>query len=324
MNNNVLILAAGRRVELVQAFQSAMQKNPPLNGQVFAADLDPKLSAACHIADNSFALPRADDASFISELHKLCLKQNIGLVIPTIDHELLPLAKNQQLFSETNINVIISSEELVRACRDKRKTAILFNQIGIEHPKIYQRENIKFPCFCKPYDGSSSIGAFPIYSREMLTEDIIENEKNIFLELIDKSYSEYTVDCYYNKEGKLCCLVPRERIEVRAGEVSKGITRKNFAYEQLAISLSKLEGARGCVTVQVFVNPEKKSIKALEINPRFGGGYPLALAAGANYPEWLIKEYLLGDTIMNFHDQWKDNLLMLRYDAKVIVDENCS
>ena len=113
-------------------------------------------------------------------------------------------------------------------------------------------------------------------------------------------------------------MVPRERIEVRAGEVSKGVTRKYEVYNYLLPACKRLEGGRGCLTIQVFADLDRNSFYGLEINPRFGGGYPLSYSAGANYPRWLISEYLLGDEI-EFYDQWESDLLMLRYDAKTLV-----
>jgi carbamoyl-phosphate synthase large subunit len=77
-------------------------------------------------------------------------------------------------------------------------------------------------------------------------------------------------------------------------------------------------GARGCLTIQVFFHKTNETILGIEINPRFGGGYPLSYLAGANYSEWIIKEYLLKQEIPEFND-WQDNLLMLRYDAEVLV-----
>lgn len=314
---NILILSAGRRVELVESFKTALKQYIP-NAQVFTADISPELSAACHSSDAYFKVPRVTSSDYIDKLIDVCKNNHIGLVIPTIDTELQVLADNQKSFKNESINLIISNPELISACRDKRKTVSVYKALDIDQPKIFDRKNIQFPCFCKPYDGSSGIGAYPIHTPEMLTKELLDNEKNMFMELVGSEYSEYTVDVYYDKQGELRCLVPRQRIEVRGGEVSKGMTRKNFVYDYLLPRLNKLTNGRGCVTVQVFANSSNKSIKALEINPRFGGGFPLSQAAGADYTDWLIREYLLNESI-DFYDSWEDNLLMLRYDAKVLV-----
>jgi carbamoyl-phosphate synthase large subunit len=105
---------------------------------------------------------------------------------------------------------------------------------------------------------------------------------------------------------------------VRGGEVNKGITVKNHVFDFLKEKLKHIEGAVGCLTMQLFYNSETQVIKALEINPRFGGGYPLSYLAGANYPENIIREYLLGESIEVF-DNWENNLLMLRYDDEILV-----
>ena len=319
-NHNVLVLSAGRRVELVQIFREARDRRIP-HAKVFATDFRPSLSPACQIADRAFEAPKVTAQEYINYLLDLCGQQSIGMLIPTIDTELKVLALNRKRFEDRGVQIVISTPELVAACRDKRKTADIFDRLQISQPAIYPRGDIQFPCFCKPYDGSCSVGALPLTSPAMLTPELLANEKNMFMELIGKDYSEYTIDAYYDRSSRLCCLVPRERIEVRGGEISKGATRKNFVYDYLDARLPLLEGARGCITVQVFANPITESIKALEINPRFGGGYPLAEAAGANYPDWLIREYLLNESVPCF-DEWEPNLLMLRYDAKVIVHEN--
>ena len=113
-------------------------------------------------------------------------------------------------------------------------------------------------------------------------------------------------------------VVPRHRLEVRDGEINKGVTRKHHVYDYLVEKLAKIKGARGCLTVQLFAHPSEKRYAALEINPRFGGGFPLSFAAGANYPGWLIDEYLLQKEIAHF-DGWTSDLMMLRYDAHVLV-----
>lgn len=319
MKSNLLISSAGRRVELVQAFKSSLDCLLP-NAKLFCTDMNPELSPACHIADEYFKAPRVTDIGYLDYLLALCLDHNIGLVIPTIDTELQILAQGREKFAENGIHVVISDEKLISLCRDKRKTAELFEQLEIDQPAILDLNNLTFPCFCKPYDGSCSIGAIALLEPNDLTDELLNNPKNMFMELIPKSYCEYTIDAYYSG-NTLKCLVPRKRLEVRSGEVSKGITRKNFVYDYLMDKVGVLEGARGCITFQFFVNEETKSIKGLEINPRFGGGYPLSNDAGARFTEWLVSEYLLGGKI-GFFDSWKSNLMMLRYDAKVLIHED--
>ena len=318
--NNVLLLSAGRRVELVEAFKIEIAARK-LGGRVCATDLQPHLSAACQIADRAFKAPRGTDPSYIDFLLETCLAEGIRLVVPTIDTELLLLASSRTRFAEAGVHLIISDESLVALCRDKRKTSDLFTQLGIDIPRIYERSAITFPCFAKPYDGSCSVGAALLPRSDALTPAMFDDEKMMFMEYIDPTHIEFTVDVYYDRMGQLKCAVPRQRIEVRGGEVSKGATRRHFVYEYLLPRLAKLRGARGCITVQVFANETIGRFAALEINPRFGGGYPLSYSAGANYPGWLIDEYLLGREI-KFFDKWENNLLMLRYDAKVLVREN--
>lgn len=317
VNKNVLVLSAGRRVELVEAFIKACKIYSP-ESKVFTTDSNPEVAPACQVSDEYFEAPRVTSPEYTEFLKSLCQEENIGLIVPTIDTELLILSNKLEEFKAINTNLIISDEKLIKLCRDKRKTAALFDSLNISNPKIYKFPDLKYPCFCKPFDGSCSIGALIIESAENLTSDIVSNSKNMFMELVGKDHCEVTVDAYYNKSGNLKCLVPRERVEVRAGEVSKGVSRKGFVYEYLLERLTKLAGARGCLTIQVFYNKETKSVKGLEVNPRFGGGFPLSNDIGAKYPEWLIREYFF-DEELNFFDDWEEDVIMLRYDAKVLV-----
>ncbi len=300
---------------MVKAFQESLA-GFKVAGKVFATDMRPNLSPACEVAERSFEVPAATDAGYVEFLLALCKAEDVALVIPTIDTELLLLAENSELFCNAGIQVVVSDLPFIEACRDKRQTGDLFIAHGIGYPEIYPKDDLKFPCFCKPYDGSSSIGAKIIDKASEITAADFNNPKNIFMEFVPKSYCEYTVDGYYSQKGELRSLVCRERIEVRSGEVSKGITRKDFVYDYLVHKLSTLPGARGCITFQFFVNKSLSDIKGLEINPRFGGGYPLTHKSGAKYTDYLISEYFLGKDI-SFYDQWESELLMLRYDSGV-------
>jgi len=316
--SNILILSAGRRVELLQEFQQAA-KALGKGIQIFAADMRPGLSSACQIADQAFILPPVSDISYASLLIELCETRQISMVIPTIDPELPYLSDLTGECQARAIDLIISDRNIVDQCGDKRETGKLFDHLGIPTPEIYQTQNaIKYPCFSKPYDGSSSDGAFLIQDESELTTEMLVDPKRMFMELIPQSYREITIDLYYDRRGDLKALIPRERLETRGGEVSKGVTRRDWVYDELVSRLRHIVGAKGCLTLQVFAGREDHHIQAIEINPRFGGGYPLTCAAGANFPKWLIEEYILGQEV-EFCDDWEADLLMLRYDAKTLV-----
>ena len=316
--NNILITSAGQRVSLVKAFQTEL-KTLDKGNKVYTVDLNPILAPACHVSDGYKAVKRVTDSNYITDLLFICKEWDIKLIIPTIDTELLVLAENKELFLKEGIVPIVSSLDFVKACRDKRIINQFFVEKNIEIPQNLDKKNLSFPLFIKPYDGSLSKDTFLIENESQLTDYHFENPKLMFMEYIDHAkHDEYTVDTYYDKSGELKCIVPRKRIFVRSGEVNKGVTHKNEIVEYVKERLSYIEGAIGCLTMQFFFNQDTKRIIGIEINPRFGGGYPLSYLAGANYPKYLIQEYILGKTI-DYTENWENNLLMLRYDDEVLV-----
>lgn len=319
MPHNVLITSAGRRAELVRSFQSELRQLFP-EGKVFAADLNPGLSSACCLADESFQLPPIRSTEYISSLIELCIAQDISLVMPTIDTELLPLAEHRERFEEHGLSVIISDKLLVQACRDKRLTNSLYTQVGLDTPQIIENPSLKdLPLFARPYDGSCSIDTHVVRDQSDLRPELTNNPRMLFTEFLDPSeHEEYTLDLYFDRQEQLKCLVPRLRLETRGGEVSKGRTVRLAEHESLVRAFQRLPGARGCITAQVFRHKHTSRIVAIEINPRVGGGIPLSYQAGANFPRWLFEEYMLNQQVEYF-DDWEPNLTMLRYDAQVFV-----
>ena len=314
---NVLVLSAGRRVSLVRGFMDAVAQ---YNGCVYAADLKPELSSACQVADKNIVLPHCLAPEFIPQLMHVCAEKNIGLVVPTIDTELQVLSTSRSEFENVGTSVIVSDDEVIKLCRDKRKTAAFFERIGLETPELFDKNSIEFPVLVKPYDGSLSSGVVYVNDRNSLTSEILENEKNIYCQYIDpEHHDEFTVDMYFDRDAVLRCVVPRQRLEVRGGEVAKAMAVKNGLVEKLFDCFANIGGFRGCVNIQLFLQKQSSNCWAIEINPRFGGGYPLTRLTGANFEKWLLDEYLGGKRVDSFHD-WQDRLIMLRYDDEVLVD----
>ncbi len=318
---NILITSAGQRVSLVRAFQTELTQYFP-DGNVYTTDMNPRLAPACQVADGAFRVKRVTHPDYIPELLTIALKLRVKLIVPTIDTELQVLADHKSLFLAHGIHLIVSSPDLIHKCRDKRKINRFFQSREIDIPRPIDKNNPTFPLFIKPYDGSLSTDIFLIHGPDELLPYHMENEKLMFMEYIDRErYDEYTVDMYYGRDHQVKCIVPRKRMVVRAGEINKGKTARNHIVPFLRKRLGQIPGAVGCFTTQVFFNELTGHIIGIEINPRFGGGYPLSYHAGANYPGNLIREYLLGEKISYF-EGWEKNLLMLRYDDEILVHES--
>lgn len=318
MKHSILITSAGQRVALVKDFQETLKKFFP-DGKVYTTDMNPKLAPAAYVSDGCFDVPRCTSEDYIESLLTICLGNGIGLIVPTIDTELAILSANKEIFAKQGITVSVSDYDFVMMCRDKRNTGEFFEKHGIRVPKAIDKYHPTFPLFAKPYDGSLSTNLHYIKNAEEMTEEILNDPKLLFMEYIDKNvYKEYTIDMYYGRDHKVKCIVPRERIKIRAGEINKGLTEKEPLTSYLYERLEEIDGCIGCICIQVFLNPATGDVVGIEINPRFGGGYPQTYAAGGNYAEYLIREYFLGEDLQ-YKNDWKDHLLMLRYDDAVYV-----
>ncbi|MFS2642516.1 ATP-grasp domain-containing protein [Bacteroides uniformis] len=315
---NILITSAGKRVALTKAFKETTVRFDS-HAKVFTTDMNPSMAPAAYVSDKCFEVPRVTDKDYPELLLKLCVDNEIGMVVPTIDTELIVLAHVKEMFASKGVHVIISDTSFITICRDKRNTGEFFERHHIRIPASIDKLHPTFPMFAKPYDGSLSTNLHYIKNEAELTPDILNDPKLMFMEYIDKAiYKEYTVDMYYGKDNRLKCLVPRERIEIRAGEINKGTTAKNGLVAFLKERLEHIEGCVGCICLQLFYHAETNDVVGIEINPRFGGGYPLSYAAGGNFPEFLIREYFRNEALA-YADDWKDNLLMLRYDDAIFV-----
>ena len=171
----------------------------------------------------------------------------------------------------------------------------------------------RWPLIVKPIAGSSSVGIRSIRSLDDLGDLAGQADEHIIQELWQGQ--EYTVNVFFDASGALRCAVPHRRIEVRGGEVSKGRTERLPDIERITTQLSAaLPGCRGALCFQAIVTPTGEAA-VFEINARFGGGFPLAHAAGATFSRWLLEES--AGLASSASDNWRPNVTMLRYDAAI-------
>ncbi len=315
----ILISSAGRRVELIRCFR-ADAKSLGLELRVVAVDVDPEMSSACQAADKCYGVAPCGSPEFLSDLLHICEREEVKLLVPTIDPELSILAEQRQKFEALGTRPLVSSPAVVRIARDKFATAEFLRRNGLPAPRtarirelLRHPDALTWPTILKPAHGSASIGICVARNIEEAAEVAKNREDYVAQELLKGR--EFTVNLFFDKNGKLRSAVPHERCEVRAGEVSKGTTRRESRLLDLAWRLgSVLEGAVGVFCFQAMM-PEGGEPIVFEINARFGGGYPVAHQAGATFTKWLLEEVTGLPSSAN--DCWDDGLTMLRYDAAV-------
>ncbi|WP_040950289.1 ATP-grasp domain-containing protein [Gorillibacterium massiliense] len=319
---NILFTSAGRRVSLIKYIKDALVQLSP-EGTIVTADKQ-KTAPAAFVGDVHEILPEAAEAAYIPKLLEICIKHDIKLVIPLIDTELQVLADHRSEFEKISVCVLVSSSETIRICSDKRNTAAFFRKIQVTSTDSLDVQQIlsdpiaSYPYIIKPAFGSGSVGVTSINNAEELAFFLKYIPEPILQKYIKAR--EYTVDVLMDFAGKAYAAVPRLRMETRAGEVSKGMTVKDRRIISEAKKVAEaLPGAIGCITIQCFVT-EAGQIIFNEINPRFGGGVPLTLAAGAKYPESIIQWLLKMPLTWTDTDNWTDGLVMLRYDDSFFID----
>jgi carbamoyl-phosphate synthase large subunit len=317
---NILFTSAGRRVALIRCFRESMHRLG-IPGRVYAGDAKDN-AAALFVADEKATMPQINDPAYVPFLEEFCRDHQIHLVVPLIDPELMPLSGHREKLAESGTKVLVSCEATNAISNNKQNTAAFFREHGIPTPRLWNHEELqdydwRKPLLLKPASGSSSVGVTKITSLEELNFYGPRTQNPIVQTLA--AGLEYTVDVLVGPDGQALCAVPRLRIETRSGEISKGITCKNRAIMEAAKKVAEaLPNACGCLTIQCFHSSDTGDIQFIEINPRFGGGYPLSYAAGADYPGWILASIADIPFPISF-DGWRDGVAMLRYDAAIFL-----
>src|SRR5258706_456469 len=201
----ILLTSAGRRVGLLQAFRRGASALD-VDLELLACDLDPMLSAACHVADEAFAVPPVMDRGYADAILEICRTRTIDLIVPTIDPELLPLANAQAEFLALGAHVATSAPAVIQIARDKLTTAAFLAANGLATPPTAPLAAVRanpagwtWPAIVKPRHGSA--GRLVSTVKGPADLPVEENEPMIVQELL--SGDEWTVNIYVDDAGRL-------------------------------------------------------------------------------------------------------------------------
>lgn len=308
---NLLFTCVGRRKYLIDFFKIELEKlDKGLIIGTDATDLAPALSSC----DIKYKVPSVYEESYIERLIEICLKHDVKAIISLSDLELPILAAAKPLFKDIGVKVLVSEPEVITICSDKWKTYQFTLENNIPSPKTYISLNsvikdlsngsLNFPLIVKPRWGSASFGLFIVDDEEMLNDKFLQcsidiKKSHIAKFALDESCvivqeyiigKEYGIDIFNTIEGDYKGLVSKLKLSMRAGETEKSTSvcsKKFSSYSKIIASKLKHVGNLDCDFLE-----NENGLFLLEMNPRFGGGYPFSHYSGGNLAKATIQSLM--------------------------------
>lgn len=259
---------------------------------------------------------RWSDPKVVQDIVRVCNEEKVDIIIPFVDGAIEVAARCRE--EMPGVFVPVSDFEVSRSMFDKVEAAKVFKDAGIPIPQTYTPLNAEVPAIAKPRKGSASRGIRIYHNLEELMQ--LDPLEDYLVQEFIEDKEEYTVDCYVSQKGEILTVVPRCRLEVMGGEVTRTITCHNSQLDRMSREIIDKFRLRGPVTLQFLHDLKKDRYLLMEVNPRLGGGVVCSIYAGAPFTDYILQEAL--GVEMHPCADWSYNTLMARYMKEVIFYEN--
>lgn len=309
---NILMLGGAKRVSVATKI-ALMAYRMELRANLFSWELSPVLP----IASVAEIVPGArwSDPDILEKLHKVVTEKKIDIIIPFVDGAIGVTAAYIEKYG--NVRAPLGSYDSVNAMFDKCIAACRFEEAGLPIPDTYSADNHRFPMIAKPRCGSASSGILIIHNEEEFNK-IRNSCSDYLLQQYIPDAEEITVDCYRSREGEIIAVVPRIRLEVLAGEVTRTRTIRDNEIDAVCRKALEALDLKGAVTIQFLRDRKDSRLKLMEINPRLGGGVVCSIHAGANFPEFILSDAI--GLKMEPCTNWRENVEIVRYMQEVVFE----
>lgn len=317
---NFLILAAGTRNKVVQYFKRTFEGE----GIVVATDAS-ELGPAIYEADKYYIVPHITDPGYIDVILNICKKEKIDGLLSLIDPELSLLAKNAEQFKAIGTTVIGSSYTLCEMALDKMQMYEWLKSHDYNCARSWMNKEdfykaveigeVTYPVFVKPYRGSASISISKVYDKETVDLLFAHNEDLMIQEFLNGQ--EIGADVYIDLiSGEVVSIFTKKKILMRAGETDKAVSFKDPELFALIEKFVLEAGYRGQIDIDIFDINGRYYIS--EVNPRFGGGYPHAYAAGCDHVQLILQNLkgLINEKNIGSYDE---GIYMMKYNEMKII-----
>jgi carbamoyl-phosphate synthase large subunit len=291
-----------------------------LRGSIVATDIDP-LAPALQDVDRYYMVPKLNDERYLPTITGICGQESIQLIFPLIDPDIPVLAEGRERLEREGARLTSLSAPQATTANDKLLSHELFREVGVPVPKTWRGApdtKFEFPVYVKPRIGSAGKGGRKVDDQASLEHALRQIPEPIVQEYLPGP--EITCDVSCSKDGRVWAVVCRQRIEVRWGEVAKGVTIGNGEIIEGCVKIAEGLKAKGPITVQCLMRDGRPFFS--EVNARFGGGLPLGIAAGVPSPQWYLSEAAGIPVVAPPLGTYKTGLYLTRYDSSYFLDEN--
>ncbi|HEY8103900.1 MAG TPA: ATP-grasp domain-containing protein [Gaiellaceae bacterium] len=300
----VLFTCAGQRVDIVSAFGRA-------GATTIATDLDP-LAPALYHADRHAFVPRVDDPGYIAALAALVEEHDVRLIVPLTDLDQILLARSRNALKPAL--ALVPDAEVCERMADKYLAHRFFEEHGIASPRSWLPDEVsrdaRYPLLVKVRDGFGSRHIYRAHDRAELDFFLGYTTVDSFVQECCEG-EEFSVDVFCDLEGRCLNAIPRTMVQSKGGESIKGMAIKDWELIEHARRVSEEIGVQGPANVQCFREPDG-SLPVTDVNLRFGGGFPVPLAAGSRYPE-LALELARGERPEPMLGEFRAGVVMTRF-----------
>ncbi|MFO8021532.1 MAG: ATP-grasp domain-containing protein [Perlabentimonas sp.] len=305
---NILLTCVGRRSYIVNYFKDAVKSS----GKVIAANSEP-ITAGMIVADKSYVVPGVSSPKYIPKLLEICKDEKIKMVVSLFDVDLLFLSKERDKFIKQGIQLVVSDSWVIEIANDKWKTNNFLKEKSLATPRTFlsmasakralYEDEVNFPLIIKPRWGMGSLSIFKADNERELSFFYNFAQKNIkksYLNILSQEElggsviiqeyidgKEYGLDVFNDLEGNYLKTFVKEKLAMRSGETDIARVIEDPRLTALGSILANHFRHRGNMDVDVLEN-KSGELFVLEMNARFGGGYPFSHLAGANLPLALV------------------------------------
>ena len=308
----VLFTCAGQRVDIVSAFGRA-------GATTVATDIN-RLAPALYHADRHELVPRVDDPAYIPELSRLVVEHDADLIIPLTDLDQFILAQSRQ---ELGTAVLLPPGEVVAQMGDKYVAHETFERLGIPSPPSWLPDrvpaDVAFPLIVKAREGFGSRHIYRAADREELDFYVARTPVASFVQQCCLG-EEFSIDVFCDFDGRCVNAIPRTMIESKGGESIKGMTIKDDELIDYGRRVAEALPIWGPANIQCFRESDG-SLLVTDVNPRFGGAFPLPHSAGSRYPDLAIA-LANGEHLEPTLGEFKEDMFMTRFFSHLVLVEN--